>query len=97
MGRQVSAETPNAVLELLKNNWILLFFEALDPSDKANDTKKRVKWLTLMQVKSRRHQERRHQKTAACSEKKPSTIDQRGLKTMILQKYSFHIVRLVFP
>ena len=32
----------------------------LDPSDTAKETKKRVKWLTVMQVKSRRYQKSRY-------------------------------------
>ena len=109
---KVALEGPSAILKLLKNHWFSLHFEPLDPSDAAKVTKKRVKWGTLMQVKSRRYQENRNKKTAAPSEpkKKPRSrrenpkerpkampiIDRRGLKTMLLQKYGFYRVKLSF-
>ena len=109
---KVALEGPSAILTLLKNHWFSLHFEPLNPSDAAKGTKKTVKWGTLMQVKSRRYQENRNQKTAAPSEpkKKPRSrrenqkerpkaiaiIGQRGLKTMLLQKYGFYFVKLSF-
>ena len=96
----------------MKNRWFSLYFDPLNPSDAAKAIKQRAKWWTLMQVKSRRYQENRNQKTAAPSEpkKRPRSrrenpkerpkakpiIGRRGLKTMLLQKYGFYNVKISF-
>ena len=59
---RVSVKRPSAVLILLKSGSFSFLFEALDPSDAAKDAKRRIKWRTLMQVKSMRCQGSRHRK-----------------------------------
>ena len=52
----VALEGPSAILEI---HWFSMHFEPLYSSGAAKETKKNAKWWTLMQVKSRRYQERR--------------------------------------
>ena len=109
---KVALEGPSAILKLLKRHLFILHFEALNSSDVAKETQKSAKLWTLMQVKSRRYQENQNQKTAAPSEptkkarsrrenqkERPNAmtiIGQKGLKTMLLQKYGCYIVKSSF-